>query len=319
MHSLYQRKDTAETFCAVSSQRGERKIKNFGEVLKYIRTSKNMTQEELSKGIMSRSNISRFEKGNYEVSFTKFIQLLNRLAVTFEEYLYIYNGYSTNKAEQLYAALVEAENTAAIKRVKEISQQAYQEMNAGNLEYELTFFTAENVLFKSNQSTTLNFSELKDYVQKHLVKADNWFLQDFRILNNFLVFFETTEVVYFANRAIVEFKKYDKISLKNNVAVHFMLNAGTILFDRGEVKQAKKYFMYTKEQGITQQKLLPVILAECYLSLIASQLETQTDADRECFIAHTTLLNSWGYHDLSDELKAKLDKSVSKSTDKESR
>jgi Rgg/GadR/MutR family transcriptional activator len=282
------------------------KIRNFGEILKYIRKSKNMTQEYLCKDIMSRSNLSRFESGNYEISVSKFIYLLNRLSISFEEFLYIYNGYNINEAEQLYLDLVEAENSVNIRKIKEISAQAYSSLKMGNTDYELTFVTAQNVLYKNKQPTMLNFNDLQIYVQEHLVQADNWFMQDFRILNNFLAFFETDDVVYFVNRAISEFKKYNKIGLKNNISVHFLLNAGTILFNKGRLQQAREYFLYTKKQGLEQQKLLPVILSECYLSLIAIKMEKNSDDARLFFLTRIKLLESWGYNDLSEELSAHL-------------
>lgn len=282
------------------------KIRNFGEVLKYIRKSKNITQEYLCKDIMSRSNLSRFESGNYEISISKFICLLNRLSISFEEFLYIDNGYEINEAEQLYLELVEAENSSNIKKIKEVSAQAYCRLKMGNTDYELTFITAQNVLYKNKQNTMLNFKELQTYVQEHLIQADNWFMQDFRILNNFLAFFETDDVVYFTNRAISEFKKYDNIGLKNNVSVHFLLNAGTILFDKGRLQQARDYFLYTKKQGLEQQKLLPVILSECYLSLIAIKMEKNSEDARLLFLTRIKLLESWGYNDLSEELSAHL-------------
>lgn len=277
-------------------------IKNYGKTLKYIRTSKNITQEALSQNIMTRSNLSRLEHGNYDVSFIKFSKLLNRLNLSFEEFFYIHNDYNLNKTETLYQQLIESENVSDINSVKHISDTALSQIKLGNKEYEHIYFTAQSVLYEYNQQTELAFNDLKEYVQNHLIKADNWFLQDFKILNNFLAFFETELILFFVNRSLGEFQKYHNLKIQNNFIVHLLQNTSTILYDRGLITESKKYFQLTQSYGKMQKKLLPVVISECYLITLNSK-----DSDyQQKLISQLELLKNWGYDDLYHELKAKF-------------
>ena len=84
-------------------------MKQYGKTFQYIRKNKNLSQEVVAHHIMSRSNLSRFEQGSYAVSYFIFIQLLQRLDMLYEEFLYIHNHYQRSKIEQLYTSLVLSE------------------------------------------------------------------------------------------------------------------------------------------------------------------------------------------------------------------
>ncbi|EUJ45931.1 helix-turn-helix domain-containing protein [Listeria riparia] len=62
---------------------------NFGETIKKIRTDKNLTQTQLSEGILARNHLSQVENNNYVPAYDKFFSLLDRLNVTFEEFLLV--------------------------------------------------------------------------------------------------------------------------------------------------------------------------------------------------------------------------------------
>lgn len=281
-------------------------MKQYGKTFKFIRKNKSLSQEIVAHQIMSRSNLSRFEQGTYAVSYVVFIQLLQRLDMLYEEFIYIHNNYQLSKKDHLYKKLVAAETKEELTKVKAISQQAQQELLNGNLEYELLFFMAQTVLYQKKEPSQLTRAEMKNYIQKKLIETDIWFLNDFRLLNNFLAFFDNEEIDYFVKRAIKEFGKYEQISVKNNVYVHLLLNAGTTFFKRHELKKAHVYLLATKQCAIKQNKLLQVLLAECYLfSIDIYNKKAPEIAKKECTI-RLNLLCSWGYATLADELRQML-------------
>ncbi|MBC1474584.1 helix-turn-helix transcriptional regulator [Listeria grandensis] len=54
---------------------------NFGETIKKIRTDKNLTQAQLSEGILARNHLSQVENNNYFPAYDKFFSLIDRLNV----------------------------------------------------------------------------------------------------------------------------------------------------------------------------------------------------------------------------------------------
>ncbi|MHC5227076.1 helix-turn-helix domain-containing protein [Enterococcus sp. LJL99] len=278
-------------------------MKQYGKTFKFIRKNKSLSQEIVAHQIMSRSNLSRFEQGTYAVSYVVFIQLLQRLDMLYEEFIYIHNNYQLSKKDQLYATLVSAETKEELAKVNAISQHAQQELAKGNLEYELLFFTAQTALYQKKEPSQLTRDEMKNYLQKKLIETDTWFLNDFRVLNNFLTFLENEEIDYFVGRAVKEFSKYEQILVRNNVYVHLLLNAGTIFFKRQDFEKARIYLLATKQCAVKQNKLLQVLLAECYLySIDIYEKKEAQIAKKEC-ATRLDLLCSWGYSTLVDELK----------------
>ena len=144
---------------------------------------------------------------------------------------------------------------------------------------------------------------MKQYLQNKLIETETWFLNDFRLLNNFLAFFNNEEIDYFVGRAIKEFTKYEEILVKNNVYVHLLLNAGTISFTRNQFKKARIYLVAAKKCALQQDKLLQVILAECYLyGIDVIEGKSPETAKTEGMI-RLNLLDSWGFSTLATELK----------------
>ncbi len=62
----------------------------FGPTLKELRLEKNYTLKDTADRIVSVQFRSNFEKGVSDIKLTNFVLLLNRIHVTFEEFLYRY-------------------------------------------------------------------------------------------------------------------------------------------------------------------------------------------------------------------------------------
>ena len=68
-----------------------------GEVVRKIRLSKGLTQKEVYLGIVSKSYAIEFEKGNHSISATLLLDILERLSLDMDEFLYISQDYRLNE------------------------------------------------------------------------------------------------------------------------------------------------------------------------------------------------------------------------------
>ncbi|KRL37617.1 helix-turn-helix domain-containing protein [Liquorilactobacillus uvarum] len=66
-----------------------------GQTFKEFRTSKNITLQEASQGIVSVPFLSRFERGLTDISFTHLLELLNRINVQLSELEFLYQTRNT--------------------------------------------------------------------------------------------------------------------------------------------------------------------------------------------------------------------------------
>ena len=84
---------------------------NYGKKLKEIRLFKGFTLEEASKGILTKSGLSKFERGETSITFDKLLRILNRLSISIEEYDFYCNNsqlsdfdFLIQKVETAYVA-----------------------------------------------------------------------------------------------------------------------------------------------------------------------------------------------------------------------
>ncbi|MCT3441845.1 XRE family transcriptional regulator, partial [Limosilactobacillus fermentum] len=77
----------------------------YGPTISDIRKAKKISLKNLLQDQMTPSSYSRFVDGKTETSVNNFVALLENLNVTFDEYLYINNGYQNSRYDQLYRKL----------------------------------------------------------------------------------------------------------------------------------------------------------------------------------------------------------------------
>src|SRR5690554_1757275 len=75
-------------------------MQNIGNSLRDIREALDLSQKQMAEGIMSQSNYSKVENGTVEISFTKMLEILDRLDMSLEEFVYINNQYSNKPVKK---------------------------------------------------------------------------------------------------------------------------------------------------------------------------------------------------------------------------
>lgn len=69
---------------------------NLGKTLRAIRTGKNRSLTSIADNYLSKSQISRFERGESEISCIRLINILDKLNVTLDEFIILYNNDNKN-------------------------------------------------------------------------------------------------------------------------------------------------------------------------------------------------------------------------------
>lgn len=111
----------------------------YGPTIQKIRLSKGFTQKEVYSGVVSRSFYVKFEKGETDISVSKFKRILEALSLTFNEFFYIHDDFQNNLdlltnrihffwKEGLYKDLLSVYETykdSRLEREKQLSLSAY--------------------------------------------------------------------------------------------------------------------------------------------------------------------------------------------------
>ena len=81
-------------------------LSKYGTTIKKIRLEKKMYQKEIYSDIISRTFYYEFEKGNYDISSNKLIEILKNLNLTVDEFLVIHNNYNYDPYSDLFMKLM---------------------------------------------------------------------------------------------------------------------------------------------------------------------------------------------------------------------
>ena len=93
-------------------------LETFGKIFKVIRESKKMSLKEVAAGDISVAQLSRFERGVNGITLDSFYCCLKNMAVSLEEFQYVYHNY------------IDSDDVLFSKKVAD----AYQENNVVKLQ-----------------------------------------------------------------------------------------------------------------------------------------------------------------------------------------
>src|SRR5699024_11715267 len=77
-------------------------MKKYGGTLREIREQKGYSMQQLASGILSVSFLSKFERGESDISFAYITRLLERLSLSFEEFFYLHEGVRPDQLEYYF-------------------------------------------------------------------------------------------------------------------------------------------------------------------------------------------------------------------------
>ena len=65
-------------------------MKKYRRNFRKVREQKGSTIQQIADGILSISFLSKFERGESDISISYFFQILERLSLSYEEFLYVH-------------------------------------------------------------------------------------------------------------------------------------------------------------------------------------------------------------------------------------
>ncbi len=80
---------------------GGREMKNFGEIFKTFRESRGLKLKDVAKSGISTSQLSRFEKGETDLTISKFMLILDRINMPIDEFMYAVHDFHRDELNEL--------------------------------------------------------------------------------------------------------------------------------------------------------------------------------------------------------------------------
>lgn len=154
---------------------------DFGKTLRFIRTSKQVSINKLADDVISKSQLSRFERGESEISCSKLNHLLNKLNTSFDEFLIINRGFSDDDFKIMINEIRDFTASSDIQNIIKILE-SYQNKDKSTLKnFEITLL--KSILNNYSKDIYPSKSELDELVD-YLFKVEHWGYYEISLFGN---------------------------------------------------------------------------------------------------------------------------------------
>ncbi|MEQ7188395.1 helix-turn-helix domain-containing protein [Enterococcus hirae] len=213
----------------------------YGQLIRKIRLDKGFSQKEIYSGIVTKSYCIEFEKGNHDLSFRLLAQVLERLLVDVEEFIFLYDYYHSS-SQNLWKQYELASNTKDLEKLFEIYQTTTTSKDKkSQLLNALTKIGHDQLSDHQINNETLEF--LVDYLKS----IETWTLQEIKIYTNTLNYFSEEQQQIFYKNSLKKIQIYQEYPAGKKIYLTLLLNSCGHFISYGNFFLAKDALSHLKE------------------------------------------------------------------------
>lgn len=212
-------------------------MENLGPLFRTLRKERGFTLKNLSEGIVSFSYLSKFEKGKTQISLNNFIQLLQRMNLTVDEFLY-YNQIKTNDYREFFQKIAVAhvqQDLTKLKSYLEIEKTLYQETKIKFHKYNAVMIS---VVIKELEPTFFipedGMHELVDYI----LGCSFWTTYEISLFGNSLSLFSEDLLIILLKEIKRRIQEYQVIHKDLRDLIRLLQNGALILLRKKKVDRS---------------------------------------------------------------------------------
>ncbi|TSO25556.1 Rgg/GadR/MutR family transcriptional regulator [Lactobacillus sp. LL6] len=150
---------------------------NLGKIFRQIRQSKQITITSLADENLSKSQISRFEREESEISCNKLINLLNKLHISLDEYILLCGMNSDNSFIKLEKYIGEKHREKDFDSIKRLLKSSPYKLNS------LEKTMLKSIIYSLDKSIYPNEEEMIELTD-YLFKVEKWGYYEIVLLGN---------------------------------------------------------------------------------------------------------------------------------------
>lgn len=201
-------------------------MKNYSDTLKKIRTDKGYSQKYIAENIITQGNYSKLENNLHEdIKTFTFQQVLNRLEITFEEFLFIHNGFEYTLRDLIIKKFF-SQTYNDIPSLKSLKSDCIKFLESDKHDKFITkilsILTAQQIIAETKNLAAARKSVEPIWLELSL--RNNLYLTDIFLLNSILYIFPLETAINIKNFAFRQIEKYGDFFNINRLKINFNLN-----------------------------------------------------------------------------------------------
>lgn len=255
-------------------------MQHYGTTFRTFRKNKGYTLKHVAEKIVSVSFLSKFERGDSDISFSTLVELLNRIMVTHEEFYFTHHSGKTNAIEEFFNAAEEAYLNSDLNTITQMKKAALKEYEQTNhVPYHCNVLLLEvYTCMIENSPISVKHSALH-ILTNYLFDIEVWGYYELRLYNSTLFLLPPNLVIIFSKTVHDKSKSLKKLPVLHKILIRILLNTVTYLTggqnpDFSYEKETRMFIDYLENSEIPETDLyarVALIQANGYLQIRLNQ------------------------------------------------
>lgn len=218
------------------------KYDNLGQVFKNIRTNRHISLKQIADEDVSAAQISRFERGESEISVRKLLIALDNMNVEAGEYFQAVNDFQSSEQIKLMKALVKLEYERDIEgfREKQKEQEDKFKKHPDVYRYYLNVILLESFICKCDESIPFP-KEYMDQVIDYLFTTEQWNEYELILIGNLYLFMDIPLLHNMGKEIVSRRDIYCGVTAHKSLVTITLLNIYETCLHRGDLEVASYY------------------------------------------------------------------------------
>lgn len=190
-------------------------MENFGETFNNIRTDKGFSLVDAARGVVSTQFLSKFEKGDADITVNKLNGVLNNILVSWSEFMNYHDGNNLDSLHTLTTKLVETIYTNDHYELDKVTEERMNLYRQNGSVRDLHLAIMLKGIYYPHIGKRLSQEDIQ-IVSDFLKKIDNWYFYENFVFGSMVNNLPKEEIVMYYKRVAKYFDKRKKMGLDND-------------------------------------------------------------------------------------------------------
>lgn len=223
------------------------KYEKLGQVFKSLRTNRHISLKQIANDEVSISQISRFERGESELSIGKFLVALDNMNIEVSEFMDAVNNYQRTEQIRFMSALIPLEyerDIAGFQKMFDEEEQKYKE-HPEIYRYHLNTILLQSFICKCDSSIPFP----KEYIEQitdYLFTTEDWNMYELVLIGNLYLFIDIPLLHKMGQEILKRQYYYCEIGSHKSLVTITLLNIWETCLHRDSLETAAFYMEKTR-------------------------------------------------------------------------
>lgn len=212
---------------------------SYGAIFKECRLNRGFSLKQVANQDLSVSQLSRFERGESDLSLEKFMSALEAIGLTISEFMDKVNHFQRDDQRQLMSQMARLHYAKDVAGLEELlkTEEAKLAADATDIRAKLNVILFRGMICQCDEGRQMVQEDL-DFLSDYLFQKEVWEIADIILIGNFYTFYSVDFMARAAKEILKNMVVYGEHSTYRNLVEVLMLNMMEICTERGALVQA---------------------------------------------------------------------------------